>query len=71
MCWSLSPVFVKKKEERHGLPRKKIYGHMKVQVLKKRKKNKCGHMKVHEKKKEKKDSHALKRIYIGREIVQK
>jgi len=45
-------------------------GHMKVQALKKRKKKKCGHMKVHEKK-EKKDSHALKRIYIGREIIQK
>jgi hypothetical protein len=43
---------------------------MKVQVLKKRKK-KCGHMKVHEKKEEKKDSHALKRIYIVREILQK
>jgi len=38
MCWSLSPVSIKKKEEeRHGLSRKK-YGHMKVQVLKKKKK---------------------------------
>ena len=43
---------------------------MKVQVLKKKERKKCGHMKVHEKK-EKKDSHALKRIYIGREIIQK
>ena len=52
--------------------RKKIYGHMKVQVLKKKKK-KCGHMNVHEKngRKKRRDSHALKRIYIGGEIIQK
>ena len=51
MYWSLSPVFVKKEEERHGLSRKK-YGHMKVQVLRKKQieRKKCGHMKDHEKK---------------------
>ena len=67
MCWSLSPVFVKKKR---GMGyRKKIYGHMKVQVWKKKKK-----MWAHEgpwKKRKKKDSHALKRIYTRREIKQK
>ena len=37
MCWSLSPVFVKKKT---GMGyREKKYGHMKVQVLKKKEKN--------------------------------
>ena len=64
MCWSLSLVFVKKK--RHGLS-KKIWTHEGPSIEKNRKK-KCGHMKVHEKKR---DSHALKRIYIGREIIQK
>ena len=36
MCWSLSPVFVKKREA--WAIEKKKYGHMKVQVLKKKKK---------------------------------
>ena len=27
MCWSLSPVFVKKEEERHGLSKKYIWTH--------------------------------------------
>ena len=67
MYWSLSPVFVKKKEEeRHRLSRKKIWTHEGPSIEKKKKK--CGHMKAHEKKKK---SHALKRIYIGREIIQK
>ena len=48
---------------------KKIWTHEGPSIEKKERK-KCGHMKVHEKK-EKKDSHALKRIYIGREIIQK
>ena len=65
MCWSLSPVFFKKRGMGY---RDKKYGHMKVQVLKKNREKKCGHMKVHGKKR---DSHALKRIYIGREIIQK
>ena len=72
MLVSLSLVFVKKKR---GMGyREKKYGHMKVQVLRKKiERKKYGHMKVHEKKekKGKKDSHALKRIYIGREIIQK
>ena len=64
MCWSLSPVFVKKTER--GMGYQKKYGHMKVQVLKKKKKI-YGHMKVHEKK----IAMLSKRIYIGREIIQK
>ena len=48
MCWSLSPVFVKKKR-REAWAIKKKYGHMKVEVLEKRKK-KYRHMKVHKKK---------------------
>ena len=38
MCWSLSPVFVKKRRRETWAIEKKIYGHMKVQVLKKGKK---------------------------------
>ena len=41
MCWSLSPVFVEKREEAWAIEKKK-YGHMKVQVLKKRKKKNVG-----------------------------
>ena len=70
MCWSLSPVFVKKKR---GIGSKKNWTHEGPSIEKKKEK-KCGHMKVHEKRKQKKwkkDSHALKRIYIGREIIQK
>ena len=59
MCWSLSPVFVKKEEERHGLSNKNIWTHEGPSIGKK-----CGHMKVHEKKR---DSHTLKRIYIERD----
>ena len=39
--------------------RKKIYGHMKVQVLKKKKEKKCGHMKAHEKKRKEKNEIAM------------
>ena len=46
--------------------REKKYGHMKVQVLKKN-----GHMKVNEKKKKNEIAMLSKRIYIGREIIQK
>ena len=45
MCWSLSPVFVKKKKKRireAWAIEKKIYGHMKVQVLKKKKEKNMG-----------------------------
>ena len=38
MCWSISPVFVKKREA--WAIEKNIYGHMKVQVLEKIKKEK-------------------------------
>ena len=65
MCWSLSPVFVKKKR---GMGYQKKMAHEGPSIEKKIERKKCGHMKVHEKKR---DSHALKRIYIGREIIQK
>ena len=48
---------------------KKIWTHEGPSIEKKEKK--CGHMKIHERKEEKKDSHSLKRIYIGREIIEK
>ena len=67
MCWSLSTIFVKKKRGM-GYQEKK-WTHEGPSIEKKERK-KCGHMKVHEKK-EKKDSHDLKRIYIGRDIIQK
>ena len=53
MYWSLSlsPVFVKKEEERHGLS-KKIWTHEGPSIEKKKEK-KSGHMKVHEKKEKK------------------
>ena len=72
MCWSLSLQFLlKKEEERHGLSRKK-YGHMKVQYKKKKKNvGTWRSLKKENKKRKKKDSHGLKRIYIGREIIQK
>ena len=38
MCWSLSLQFLLKKREAWAIE-KKIYGHMKVQVLKKKEKN--------------------------------
>ena len=70
MCWSLSPVIVKIKKKRESMGyRKKMWTHEGPSVEKR--KNIYGHMKVHEKKEKKKDSHALKRIYIGREIIQK
>ena len=40
MCWSLSLVFVKEKKARGIGYQEKKYGHMKVQVLKKKKKEK-------------------------------
>ena len=64
MCWSLSLVFGKKREA-WAIEKKNIWTHEGPSIEKKRKK--CGHMKVHEKK----DIHALKIIYIGREIIQK
>ena len=48
MCWSLSPVFVKKRGMGY---RKKIWTHEGPSIEKKEKK--CGHMKVHEKKRKK------------------
>ena len=52
-----------------GYREKNIWTHEGPSIEKKERK-KYGHMKVHKKKK-KKDSHAHKRIYIGREIIQK
>ena len=67
MCWSLSPVIVKTKKREKAWAIEKKCGHMKVQVLKKKKKI-YGHMNFHEKK----DNHAFKKIfYVGREIIQK
>jgi hypothetical protein len=68
MCWSLSPVFVKIRRKKRGMgyQEKNIWTHESPSTENKERK-KCGHMKVHEKK----DSDALKRIYIGREIIQK
>ena len=44
MCWSLSPVFVKKKEERHGLSRKKyIWTHEGPSIEKKERKKMWAH----------------------------
>ena len=40
MCWSLSPVFGKKRE---AWAIEKKYGHMKVQVLKKKKEKMWAH----------------------------
>ena len=50
MCWSLSPVFVKKKRGM-GYREKNIWTHEGPSIEKKRKK--CGHMKVHKKTKKK------------------
>jgi len=74
LCWSLSLVLLKKRkrEERHGLSRKKNIWTHEGPIIEKKERKKYGHIKVHEKKKKKReDSHALKRIYIGREIIQK
>ena len=49
----VSPQFLLKERER-GMGYRKKYGHMKVQVLKKKERKKCGHMKAHEKKEKKK-----------------
>ena len=59
MCWSLSPVFVKKRA-RHGLS-KKIWTHEGPSIEKKKEK-KSGHMKVHEK--EKKEIAMLSKEFI-------
>ena len=67
MCWSLSPVFVKKRRREAWAIEKKIWTH-EAPNIKKKERKKCGHMKVHKKEK-KKDG--LKRIYTGREIKQK
>ena len=70
LLWPLRELFSCFHWALHGLS-KKIYGHMKVQYKKRKK------MWAHEgpwkkkTKKGKKDSHALKRIYLGREIIQK
>ena len=67
MCWSLYPVFVKKRGMGY---REKKMDTWRSKYWKKRKKK----MWAHEgpwKKEKKRDSHALKRIYIGREIIQK
>ena len=70
MLVSLSSFCLQK--ERHGLSRKKIWTYEGPSIEKKNRKKKIyGNMKVHEKKRKKRDSHALKRIYIGREIIQK
>ena len=68
MCWSLSPVSVKNKKKRGMGYQEKNMDTWRSKYWKKKKK-----MWVHKGpwKKGKKDSHALKRIYIGREIIQK
>ena len=40
MCWSLSLQFLFKKKRGMGYREKKIYGHMKVQVLEKKERKK-------------------------------
>ena len=61
MCWSLSPVFVKKKRGM-GYREKNIWTHEGPSIEKKRKK--CGHMKVHEKKERKKKISMLSKEFI-------
>jgi len=70
ICVGLSLQFLSKKKKKKkkrrepwAIEKKNIWTHEGPNVEKK-----CGHMKVHEKKE---DSHALKRIYIGREIILK
>ena len=71
ICVGLSLQFLLKKKKR-GMGYRKKYGHMKDQVWEKRKKKMWAHEGPWKKKKEeKKDSHALKRIYIEGEIIQK
>jgi len=69
---SLSSFVKKKKERREAWAiEKKNMDTWRSNYWKKERK-KCGHIKVHEKKEKKReDSHALKRIYIGRDIIQK
>ena len=63
MCWSLSlSSFCLKKEESHGLLRKKKWTHEGPSIEKKEKK--CGHMKVHEKKEEEKKIVMLSKEFI-------
>ena len=69
ICVGLSLQFLLKKREAWAIEKKNM-DTWRSKYWKKEKK--CGHMKVHWKKREKKkDSHTLKRIYIGREIIQK
>ena len=49
MCWSLSPIFVKKRR-REAWAIKKIWTHEGPSIEKKIERKKCGHMKDHEKK---------------------
>ena len=70
MCWSLSLQFLLKKKKRAMGYQKKM-DTWRSKHWKKERKKMWAHEGPWKRKKEKKDSHALKRIYIGREIIQK